>query len=292
MIVDCFTFFNEIDLLRVRLAELDPVVDRFVIVEAGQTHSGASKPFNFEAVREHFAAYLPRITYVKLARLPPLVEDNEAARFRLENFNRNAIMWGLIQLDCALDDLVLVSDIDEIPSRAAIDALVMQTTSSTQPLSWTFRQFFHKLYFDETLDDGYNRQWWGGTVAVRYATLSRFSPQQVRREIGGGGQLFDAELCARVGSGVVSPGGWHLSSFGGPAVRDYKLAHYTHGVGRVDARPEGVLMLEQSSENSLPEARDRIAAMIAGTLLGHVPELIREMPMGFRHFFKCAGVSP
>ncbi len=40
MIYDCFTFFNELDLLEIRLNVLRDVVDRFVLVEAGETHTG------------------------------------------------------------------------------------------------------------------------------------------------------------------------------------------------------------------------------------------------------------
>lgn len=43
MIYDCFTFFNEMDLLEIRLNALDGVVDRFVAVEANMTYSGQPK---------------------------------------------------------------------------------------------------------------------------------------------------------------------------------------------------------------------------------------------------------
>jgi hypothetical protein len=42
MIYDCFTFFNELELLELRLHELAGVVDKFVLVEATQTHSSRS----------------------------------------------------------------------------------------------------------------------------------------------------------------------------------------------------------------------------------------------------------
>lgn len=45
MIYDCFSFFNELDLLEIRLNVLKDVVDRFVLVEAGETHAGKPKPF-------------------------------------------------------------------------------------------------------------------------------------------------------------------------------------------------------------------------------------------------------
>ena len=40
MIVDCFTFYNELDILKKRLKYLSPVVDKFVLVESTYTHRG------------------------------------------------------------------------------------------------------------------------------------------------------------------------------------------------------------------------------------------------------------
>ena len=45
MIYDCFTFYNELDLLEIRLNVLNDVVDRFVLVEMNKTHMGDDKPF-------------------------------------------------------------------------------------------------------------------------------------------------------------------------------------------------------------------------------------------------------
>ena len=43
MIYDCFAFFNELDLLEIRLNALDEVVDRFVLVEATRTFQKKEK---------------------------------------------------------------------------------------------------------------------------------------------------------------------------------------------------------------------------------------------------------
>lgn len=48
MIFDCFTFFNELDLLELRFNLLYPYVDKFVIAEGSKTHTGENKEFVFE----------------------------------------------------------------------------------------------------------------------------------------------------------------------------------------------------------------------------------------------------
>ena len=47
MIIDCFPFFNELDVLDIRLNILNEVVDKFVLVEASKTQSKIDKPFYF-----------------------------------------------------------------------------------------------------------------------------------------------------------------------------------------------------------------------------------------------------
>ena len=52
-IYDGFTFFNELELLELRLKSFWDIVDCFVIVEADKTHANIFKPFNFaEQVRD------------------------------------------------------------------------------------------------------------------------------------------------------------------------------------------------------------------------------------------------
>ena len=57
-IFDCFKFFNEIELLHLRLMELSPVVDYFVLVESNKTHTGNPKEFIFEKNKEIFTEYI------------------------------------------------------------------------------------------------------------------------------------------------------------------------------------------------------------------------------------------
>ena len=47
-IVDVFPFFNELDLLDIRLNVLDPYVDCFIISEATKTFQGGDKPLWYD----------------------------------------------------------------------------------------------------------------------------------------------------------------------------------------------------------------------------------------------------
>ena len=64
--IDCFLFFQELDLLEIRLKYLNNYVDYFVIVESCQTFSGVDKDYVFEKNRERFEEYKEKIIYHKV----------------------------------------------------------------------------------------------------------------------------------------------------------------------------------------------------------------------------------
>lgn len=93
-IYDCFTFFNELDLLELRLNELASVVDYFVIAEATHTFTGKPKPLHFKENAARFEAFLPRIIHI-------IVEDFLAARQlgTVKTFSEKACpraLWGRV----------------------------------------------------------------------------------------------------------------------------------------------------------------------------------------------------
>ena len=70
MIYDCFIFFNELELLELRLNELAGVVDKFVLVEATRTFTNEPKPLFFQENRARFREFDSRIIHVVVADSP------------------------------------------------------------------------------------------------------------------------------------------------------------------------------------------------------------------------------
>ena len=92
-IYDCFTFFNELDILDIRLQELYDTVDHFVLVEANQSHSGKPKEYIFENNKDRFEKYLDKIIHIKIDDFP----DTKDSWVR-EKFQRYCINRGLTEL--------------------------------------------------------------------------------------------------------------------------------------------------------------------------------------------------
>ena len=70
MIYDCFQFFNELDILKIRLEVMNPIVDKFVISEATETFSGLKKPLYYEENKELFSKFQDKIIHVVVEDTP------------------------------------------------------------------------------------------------------------------------------------------------------------------------------------------------------------------------------
>ena len=139
-IYDCFLFFNEIELLELRLELLYPHVDYFVISECDYTFSGLEKPFFFEQNKEKFSKYSDKIIHLKInnsketnsftntfqgkqKEIFNLITNSfinlktdwkHQQHWCLEYLHREYVKLGII--DCNDDDLIIFSDLDEIPN--------------------------------------------------------------------------------------------------------------------------------------------------------------------------------
>ena len=118
-IYDCFTFYNEFELLELRLKSLWNVADYFVIVEGNRTFTGKPKDFNFPKRAEEFKAFWSKIRFINadLSKVP----FKGTGDWSIENAQRNAIMHGLN--DAQPDDLIMISDLDEIPAPDTLQRL-------------------------------------------------------------------------------------------------------------------------------------------------------------------------
>ena len=106
-IYDCFTFFDENEILEIRLNELNKYVDYFVIVEAGQSHRGVKKNKNIN--EDIINKFKSKVRYYYIDSF-----DKNLSPWQRENFQRNYLNAGLH--DAKKDDIIIVSDADEIPN--------------------------------------------------------------------------------------------------------------------------------------------------------------------------------
>ena len=129
MLIDSFLFFNESELVELRIKYLNKIVDHFVIVEADITHQGKKKAWNFPKILESsLKAFSNKIQYHQLNIDPEKIKNEESwiiddikgdDAWRIENFQRNYIKTACKKF--SNEDILIISDIDEIPSKQKLD---------------------------------------------------------------------------------------------------------------------------------------------------------------------------
>lgn len=221
-VVDACLLFNELDMLELRLKALWDVVDRFVVVEAAFSHAGAPKPLFLAEHRARFDAYREKLVYHTLPASPVAAPRDEAERAIVERFQRDAIGEALAPLRLSRRDVVVVSDVDEIPRPAAIPSLDERLHRAR------FVVFVERLlhrYVNHAWPEGAGPPAWLGSVACRYGTLRRVGAHRVRR-----GHARAGSLLVRPDPrwGYVEDGGWHLTWMGGAEASFTKAQHVFH----------------------------------------------------------------
>lgn len=199
MVVDAFPFFNELDLLEIRLAELAPVVDRFLLVEAAETFSGKPKPLYFRDNRERFAEY--PITSAVIEAFPAEMHSS----WQRECYQRQVIRTALQDMGLAASDMVLLSDIDEIPRGEALGRCVRSMPGEVRGTVYIFDQPLSYYYVNCRARDP-----WHGTRMARWEDVP------------------DMQVFRTAPGALVRNGGWHFSYMGGPERVREKIGAYAH----------------------------------------------------------------
>lgn len=224
MVYDCFIFFNELDLLEIRLNELDGVVDKFVIIEADRTFQNKPKPFIFEENCARFAKYLDKIIHVKLTKYPMFIPViNPFSPWKLEFYQRNSIRKGL--RGCKPNDIVLISDIDEIPRASVLKEYLDKGVDRIYGLKMDMFMYFfnHKLIYDKesrmTKEEAKNGIWFG-TAMLPYRLLKQ-TPVRIRKTL-------MRTLRRKQVYDIIPNAGWHFTFMGGFAKIKQKLEAFSH----------------------------------------------------------------
>jgi beta-1,4-mannosyl-glycoprotein beta-1,4-N-acetylglucosaminyltransferase len=196
-IVDCFTFYNELDMLEFRLNELDNVVDFFVLVEC----TNKDKELYFENNKSRFSKFLHKIIHI-------IVKDNipqTSNAWDIEHYQRRCIDRGIRQLELTPDDIIIISDLDEIP-----DSNTLQDLKFNRLINGIYSLRMDLYYYN--LRCKYNTTWEYSKV-LNYGSYNG-DPQTIR--------------CGSNSKGNIENGGWHFSYFGNVEFIKNKIRSFAH----------------------------------------------------------------
>ena len=232
MIIDSFLFFQELDLLEIRLKYLYPIVDYFIIIEAKQSFKGSSKDYIFEKNSQRYNKFEDKIIYYKIedvhysyAGLIDFLEktgseirkkislfiqehdyyDKNNLSYVLDSYHRECIHLALDK-NCEDEDIILLSDLDEIPSFEIVNEL--KRIEKIKNIS-VFIQHEFQYYLNN-----YSNSNWYGTIISPYKLMKRYSLNKLREN--------SMQLK------VISKSGYHFTSIGDKQSIINKIENWGH----------------------------------------------------------------
>lgn len=199
-IVDCFTFYNEYNMLKFRLAELYDTVDYFVIVEADKTFVGLDKEMNLSKIEEDIKHFLDKVIYIQVTDMP--VNGDAWGR---ERHQRDCISRGLNVLNLDDDDIVTITDCDEIPDPESLKILLDHPIAN--PIALQQDMYYYNI------NTRFKNKWRHPKVATHGLVKLYGGPENVRMS-------YITHL--------IENGGWHFSYFGDIKTIQNKLTNFSH----------------------------------------------------------------
>ncbi len=190
MIIDAFIFYNELELLEVRLYELFDVVDYFILVEGTQTFTGLNKKLYFEENKNKFEKYLSKIIHIISNDFP--ITNNPWDR---ERYQRNCIDIGLKKLNLCNNDIIIISDVDEIIDSNIIKKINNHEININDNLLYSLEM---TLYY-YTIEYTVHRKWYHVKLLKYHKYKEYNSPENVRMSMH---------------NDVICNSGWHISYYG------------------------------------------------------------------------------
>jgi beta-1,4-mannosyl-glycoprotein beta-1,4-N-acetylglucosaminyltransferase len=252
-VFDVFTFFNELDLLELRLEMLDSHVDKFVLIECVETFSGKSKPLYFEQNKERFNKYLHKIHHHITYNPPKSFEDLQQRildhntidfekqisiqaltssnvpkgelHWLKEFYQKEYIRLAIKNAGAVDNDLIFVTDLDEYWNPE------LDYSSLEENKIYKLKQLAYSGYLNVRSSEN-----WAGTLLTRYKNIQ-------------GACLNHLRTPSKTSYEYIDNGGWHFTFMGGVDQVKLKLESYGHQEYNND-------YIKNNVQNLLDQGRD------------------------------------
>ena len=277
-VYDVLPFFNELDILEIRLQELWDTVDYFVITESNLSHSGKPKEYIFENNKDRFEKYMSKIRHIKVDDMPET--DDSWVRERFQRFVGNR---GLYDLEP--EDLVITSDCDEI-ARAEIIEMIKEDENDYDRYILFIPQFQYRINYMKFFQNSRN----ANIIVTRGRAYS--NPQTEREYT----FYWNPKPPETV---MVDHGGWHFTYFGDDEHAITKIQNFAHTEtdtpemiarhnikwfienkyghhGPRDSERYEIVQVDEYFPKSITENLDKWQHMIVPGAQFHVEDLYRE----------------
>lgn len=214
-VYDCCCFLNENDLYEIRLNEHWDFVDKFIVIEAGETHTGRKKTLKFD--HERFKPYASKIEYrsfdsfdEEILKYPHLLDahakggygkDENSKDWVRDHFQHNYITKVLNEIGAEDTDIAYISCLDEILKKSALDYALPHFQDTNALFAHGLRPiFFLDMYLYAYKVNLLHKHWtehYIGTI-TEVSNFKRILPATIRQ----------ASICTH---GRIPDAGWHFT---------------------------------------------------------------------------------
>lgn len=208
-IYDCFQFFNELDILEIRLNELDSQVDYFVIVEAELSHQLKPKPLYFKENKERYSKFLDKIIHLVVPADKFVSNNIESFGHHNDSIQRDYLRHGIKNADD--EDFIMISDLDEIVASERV------------------KEFKNSKYWEEGVPVIFEQKlyfWYLNTRADGYRWINSGMCMKKDLDFFGTRGFKDNKTCLAFPR--IKNGGWHFSYMGSHQHVKNKLDNFAH----------------------------------------------------------------
>jgi len=225
LIIDCFIFYNELDMLNYRLNLLDDYVDYFVLVESKYTHVGKEKELYYENNKELYKKFNDKIIHIIVEDIPYKFEEinyNLGNQWTNEEYHRNQIKLGINKLNLNDEDIIILSDLDEIPNTNLLYTLKNDYFKPQDGVIYWLEQDLYYYNLKTYIDIGK----WDQSKLLNYTSYKLYSNDNITKNIFRINHNLNFINCDNYK--MLKNGGWHLSYFGDEKFIKNKLEGFIH----------------------------------------------------------------
>jgi beta-1,4-mannosyl-glycoprotein beta-1,4-N-acetylglucosaminyltransferase len=210
-IIDCFIFYNELDLLTYRLNLLNDIVDYFIIVESKHTFIGKEKNLFFNDNKHLFENFNNKIIHIIVDDFPNKFTNlkiSDSDVWNNEYFQRNAISRGINCInDLSNSDVIIISDLDEIPDPYTLNKI------KKGDIIVDFNILEMDFYY-YNLNTRFKDKW----TSCKIMTYNKYIELNTSCS-----NIRATHYCSK-----ILNGGWHLSYFGDSLFIQNKIQNFSH----------------------------------------------------------------
>lgn len=251
-IFDTFTFFNELDLLEIRLNILDPYVDYFVIAESRETFSGKEKPLYFfdnEDIEIRFDKWKDKILWIEN---PKFETTNAFERAGFQKDNLRKFLVGIADDD----DIVYFGDLDEIYKPQDI----------TDDKVYNLKQLNYSYYLNNLSSEE-----WIGTIVGKWGTIKTNTLNYWRANH----------------DNLLGDGGWHFTNLQGYDNIIKKIEAYDHQEFNIPEVKENLRYRMEQGEDYLGRKMDYWGKPFQfHPDMSGLPQFLKDNKDAYKHLFK------